>query len=369
VAGPRVRTANGTEIQRGADGRVREIHTPGGGLILHSPSGVRRVELTRPDGRIVVAIGHGGYIQRPMAFNGHPFIQRTYMVNGIATPRVYRSWAFGGRQYAIYQPLHFFRPEFYVWAFNPWPRAATYRWGWEAQPWSGYYAGYYTPYPSYAGPAFWLTDYVVSTTLAEAYQTHAGAPPVSYGPPAAMPDDARFAITREVQRELGQERVDQSMAGIYGPGAALPPPPLFTPNGPRTFLVAGDVPAYAGDVEVPLAEGAVLQLAATPAPGSEYAEVQVLASRGSACPRGSFVYVSTVDLQEMQNHMQATIDQGLEQMQPGHGMPGIPTPPPQTAGEADALYANAVQPDAAANDDINLAVREADQSEQGLGAL
>ena len=30
--------------------------------------------------------------------------------------------------------------------------------------------GLFPPYPQYAGPAFWLTDYLIATTLQEAYQ-------------------------------------------------------------------------------------------------------------------------------------------------------------------------------------------------------
>jgi len=336
---------------------------------MHSPSGVRRVELARPDGRVVVAMGHGGYVQRPMVFQGHAFVQRTYLVNGVAYPRVYRSATYGGRQYSIYQPIHYYRPEYYAWAGRPWAQPVAYQWGWETQSWSQYYGGYYRPYPSYAGPAFWLTDFVVSTTLAEAYLAHAGAPPLAGGLPIVMLDDARFAITREVQRQMGQESTEQAMvASLYGPGAASAPPPIFAPNGPKAFLVSSEVMAYAGGVEVPLSEGAVLQLSAPPPAGAEFAQVQVMANRDPACPRGSYVFVSTNDLQEMHNHLQGAVDQGLERMQ-GQGLGAIPAPPPQAVGTMKPAYANLVQPETTAVNDISLAVREADQAEQGMGTL
>ena len=359
------RGANGTEIHRAPDGRLREVHTAGGGVILHSPSGVRRVELERPGGGRVVAIGHGGSVQRPMMFHGQSFVQRTYVVNGIVIPRVFRPWSFGGREFSIYTPMHFYRPAFYSWAYSPWRRPVSYGWGWENRPWFGFYGGYFAPYPTYASPLFWLSDFVLSTTLEAAYLSHVGAPPVYYGA-APMSPEARQAIADEVQRTMNQERADQAQAASYGQGSVAPPPAIFSPNGPRTFLVAGEVSGYAGNQEVPLSEGAVLQLTATPSPSSEYAEVAVLASRNPACPTGSFLYVKTTDLQEMQNHMQATIDQGLDRLQSGKGLAGIPTPPPQAAGTVNAPFANEVAPDESALNALDAAIKEADQSEQGL---
>jgi hypothetical protein len=355
------------EVHRAPDGRVREVHTADGGVILHSPGGIRRVELVRHDGARVVAIGHGGYVQRPMAFHGHTFVQRTYVVGGVAYPRVYRPWAYGGREYHIYTPMHHYRPGFYSWAYNPWARPVVYRWGWEARPWYGYYGGYYAPYPTYASPVFWLSDFVLAATLEAAYVSHAGAPPAAYGAPAPMSPEARQAIADEVRRQMEQAKADQASAVAYGPGMTPPPPPIFAANGPKTFLVSTEVSAYAGNTEVPLAEGAVVQLAAAPSPGSEFAEVQVLASRGSACPAGSYVVVRTTDLQEMQNHMQATIDQGLDKMQSGQGVAGLPAPPAQVRGAVNADFAAEVHADSAALNDLDAAVREADQSEQGLG--
>jgi hypothetical protein len=366
AAVPVARTPKGLEVRRDPDGRIREVRTSDGGVIQHSPTGMRRVEILRPDGRTVVAVGRGGYVQRPLVFAGQAFVQRTYVMNGIAHPEVFRSWAYGGRQFSMYQPSHYHQPEFYAWAHDPWARPADYQWGWETQPWYGYYGGYCRPYDTYPSPAAWLTDHVVSSTLAAAYLTHGAESTVNYEPVSVMPPEAKYALTEEVQREIAQEQVDLNIVNVYGPGVFPPPPAIFAPNGPTTFLVSAEATAYSGDQEVALTEGAVIKLAAAPSPSSGYVEVQVLASPSHTCPRGSFVFVSTTDLQEMQNHMQATLDQGLDRLQSGQSVAGIPAPPPKAAGTVNAPFANAVQPDTAVLDDVGLLLLEADQAEQEL---
>ena len=317
-----VHPRGGGEIQRTPSGAIREIHTPGGVVIRHSPSGVRHVEVVRPGGRLIVSTGAGrsGYVQRPLVFHGQSFVQRTYVHNGVAYARVYRPWSYGGREYHIYAPTHYYHPSFYTWIFNPWARPISYRWGWYGRPWYGYYGGYFSPYPVYVSPAFWLADFIVATTLESAYlaqNASAGSPPVIYDSSSAMSPEAKQAIADEVRRQMEQNRSGD-------PGLASAPPALFSAQGPKVFMVSGDVMANSGNQECPLVEGDVLQLVETPAPGSEWARVRILASRGSSCPRGSTVFVGTVALQEMQNHMEATREQGMDKLQYDQGKDGIP---------------------------------------------
>ncbi len=338
-------------------------------MIRHAPSGVRRVEMVRPGGRVIVAnaTGRSGYIQRPLQSHGHAFIQRTYIFNGVSRAQIYRPWSHGGREYNIYAPSHFYRPSFYIWAYSPWSRPIHYRWGWHSRPWYGYYGGYFTPYTTYVSPSFWLADFLIAATLETAYlaqNASISAPPIIYNSTTGMTPEVKEAIAEEVRRQMDQARADQAAAQYSGQVSA--PPPLFSDRGPRVFLVSDSLMGYSGNQECPLAEGDVLQLAETPALGAEWADVKVLSSRGSHCPRGSYLSVRTVDLQEMQNHMQATVDLGMAKLQANQGRDGLPALPAQALGTVNASYAEGIQPDPEAQSELARAVKEANQSEQEI---
>ncbi len=338
-------------------------------MIRHSPSGVRQVEIVRPGGRLIVAnaTGRSGYIQRPLESHGHVYVQRTFIFNGRPQARIYRPWAHGGREYQVYLPHHYYRPGFYVWAYNPWPRPVYYSWGWQARPWYGYYGGYFTPYPRYASPAFWLADFMIAATLESAYlaqNASMNAAPITYTASNAMTPEVKEAIADEVRRQMDQAKADQAATRNGGQDSA--PPPIFSSNGPKVFLVSSGLLAYAGNRECPLVEGDVLQLTETPALGAEWAEVKVLASRGSSCAKGSFISVKTMDLQEMQNHMQASVDRGMAKLQADQGKNGIPALPAQDIGTIKASYTDDIHPDANAQSELTQAVKEANGSEQDI---
>jgi hypothetical protein len=113
-------------------------------------------------------------------------------------------------------------------------------------------------------------------------------------------------------------------------------------------------------------EGDVLQLTETPAVGAEWVDVKVLASRGSSCAKNSYVSVKTMDLQEMQNHMQASVDRGMAKLQADQGKNGIPALPAQAIGTVKASYTDDIKPDANAQSELSLAVKEANSSEQDI---
>jgi hypothetical protein len=329
---------------------------------------VRRVEIVRPGGRVIVAnaTGRAGYVQRPLVVQGHTYVQRTYLYEGRPQAVIYRPWSYSGREYQVYMPRHYYHPGFYVWAYDPWPRPVRYGWGWHARPWYGYYGGYFTPYPVYAGPAFWLTDFLIAATLESAYlaqNASVSAPPVTYSQSTALSPEVKDAIAEEVRRQMNQAKAEQA-AQNAGPGSA--PPPIFSSNGPKVFLVANSQMAYAGNQECPLMEGDVLQLLATPALGAEWAEVRVLSSRGSSCPKGTVLAVRTTDLQEMQNQLRASMEAGMTKLQSEQGREGIPALPPQAMGTVKASYSEGLEPDPEAQRELANAVREANGAEQAL---
>jgi hypothetical protein len=93
----------------------------------------------------------------------------------------------------------------------------------------------------------------------------------------------------------------------------------------------------------------------------------VLSSKGGKeCPKSSTVTVQVSDLQEMQNHMRETIDQGLQDLKAKQGKGGLPAAPPSAQSEpSSALYASAAPPpETNAAQDIQQQTQEADQAEK-----
>jgi uncharacterized membrane protein len=93
----------------------------------------------------------------------------------------------------------------------------------------------------------------------------------------------------------------------------------------------------------------------------------VLASKGGQeCQKNSTVTVQLTDLQEMQNQMRATIDQGLQELQAKQGTGGLPQAPPSAqAKPTQTEYASiAPPPDPKDAADLQQQVQQADQSEK-----
>ena len=90
----------------------------------------------------------------------------------------------------------------------------------------------------------------------------------------------------------------------------------------------------------------------------------VLASKTQECRKGSTVSIALADLQDMQNHLRETIDQGLGEVQshPG-GLPALPESA-QAAPVVAPFAAIAPPPDPNAAAEINGQVRQADALEQ-----
>lgn len=359
-----VHTKGGGDVVRGANGSVREVHTPGGAVIHHAPDGGRRVEVSRPGGRVVVASARGrsGYVQRPLVVNNRSFVQRTYVVHGVSYARVYRPYVWGGVSFHVYTPYRFYRPAFYSYVFSPWARPVYYGWGWNASPWFGFYGGWFTPYPVYASPSLWLTDYLIAQTLQDAYQARvdaaASVQAQNYSATPLTPD-VKQAIADEVRRQLDQEK-----GGINSTTDG--PPPLFSNNGTSVFVVSSALSVNSQAGECPVTEGDVLQMNGPPAQNSTYANVVVLASKGNDCRKGTTVSVALNDLQEMQNQMRATVDQGLGDLQSKQGQNGLPTLPAGAAAPPDNAFGNQVQPDANVQSELTQVASEADKAEQDV---
>ena len=190
--------SNGSVVRTRANGNRSDLHDAKRGMDIHTGlNGNRKISVERADhSRIVTERGgRGGYVQHPYTYHGHEFSRRSYYYNGRGYNRYYRGYAYHGGYLNVYAPAYYYAPGFYGWAYNPWPAPIVYSWGWEATPWFGYYGGYFAPYPVYPSAALWLTDYLVSTSLAAAYQEQVDTQSVA----ATIPPGGSPLLTPQVK--------------------------------------------------------------------------------------------------------------------------------------------------------------------------
>jgi hypothetical protein len=354
--------ANNTQVHYNSTGQPAVVRTRDM-TIVHSPTGVRQVVVERPDRTVIVTNNAGhGFVAHPYVVNNVTYVQRTYYVGGAPFVRVYRPFVFGGITLNIYTPRRYYAPVFYSWAYNPWAGPVVYNWGWNGSPWVGFYGGWFTPYPSYANATFWLTDYLIATSLQDAYQDRmaAGGDMQPYGAAVTpLSPEVKQQVADEVRVQLNEERAEAS-----NPNGPPPAPDFLTDNTSHVFVVSSSLFLMGnGNSECPVSEGDVLQLARPPLPGSAYADAVVLASKRGECRRGNTVSVGITDLADMQSQMRATLDRGLGELQKHQG--GLPAPPPSAEGPAiEPDYAAAAPPpDSNVSNELNQQAQASKQAE------
>jgi len=366
------------------NGKISDVHNPRTGMNVHNGlNGNRAVMVERPDhSRVFAERGRPGYVQRPYSFHGQNFARRTYFYNGHEYSNFYRGYSFRGVYLNVYAPGLYFRPAFYGWAYNPWAVPITFAWGWGPNPWFGYYGYYFQPYPVYPSAAYWLTDYMVSQDLATAYAAQQqggevdGAPMAAGGQPVLTPE-VKQQIADEVKEQLAlenqeaaqntQQNTQQQDVDPGSSGVAR----MLSDGRAHTFVVGSALDVVdASQTECSLSDGDALALSGGPQPADATSvDLLVLASKGGQeCANQDTVTVAVGDLQEMQNHMRETIDQGLQQLQAKQGTGGIPALPPSAKGQpAEAQYAAvAPPPDPNAGAEIQQQVQQADQAENAV---
>jgi len=338
----------------GAQGHM--VSRTGNTTVYRAPGGERRIVHRLPGGGVAVTnvSGHG-YVQRSVTVRGNVFVQRTYYVGGHPQARFYRPYFYHGVRFAVYAPLRFYTPGFYAWAYRPWGAPVYYNWGWAGRPWFGFYAGYFAPYPSYASPNLWLTDYLLATTLQEAYQermdaaaaANAQVPPADAAAPGGqviLTPEIKQVIADEVRQQLARESADSQSVQAPQPTAPNPepavatPPPALSPNVQHIFIVSSVVVVSADGQQCAVTQGDVLQLD----PAAQYPDptnARVLASKTTDCQTGKAVQVALADLQEMQNHMREMLDQGLGELQNRQGQRNLPTISASLRTQTPAPYA------------------------------
>jgi len=181
--------------RRLADGSVmRDTHLAGGGRVREFSRG--------PVGSQVHVVRYGNALSGTVERTIRPGLtSRTFISGGrVLYTRAYQShvWHQFGRTFAYeaYVPAVRYPATYYAWALAPWPHPVTYAWGWRVQPWYPMYGALFMPYPVYASPDLWMTDYILSQNMQSAYQAQIAAPAaqsLAAGAPAAPAANAGFA--------------------------------------------------------------------------------------------------------------------------------------------------------------------------------
>ena len=260
---------SGSAIERRPNGKVSDVHDAKRGMDVHEGlKGGRKTAVTKPDGtKMMSEKGRAGYIQKPFSYKGHQFGRRAYFYHGRESTRFYRSYDYRGVFVDVYAPYFYYGPGFYGWVYNPWAQPIGYGWGWGGAAWVGYYGFYFSPYATYPGAAFWLTDYVISQDLAAEYQAEVdsqslAAAEAAGGGPELTPD-VKAMVATEVRNDLALENAEAQQTAQ---GADVDPGSsgiarLLSDGQPHTF-VTGDaldvVDATGG--ECALSAGDVLEM-------------------------------------------------------------------------------------------------------------
>ena len=374
---------------------------------IHNNLGGSRTIVSVHNNVRVVNVGHGGYVQHPY-FNrgGHAYYSRTYYQGGAYRTAVYRGYYYHGFQYYGYHPGFWFHPGFYGWGLRPWGFGVSWGigfggWGWGGAPWYGYYGGYFAPYPVYPSPAFWLTDYLISENLQAAYAARAeanaeanaaandAAAAAASNPgadssgaaanagPVALTPEVKEAIAEEVKAELAAQQ-QQAAAEAANPQVAAPAvsasgdpsaqapaaaqnevPPALDPA-QRTFVVDNDITVVSDGQECQLTGGDVITRLTDTPDADNKVTASVSASKKSECAAGKSVLVSVEDLQEMHNHFEEQLDNGMKALAEKQGTGDMPKAPDTGVTESDIP---APKPDTSAAKDLSDQAAAADQTE------
>jgi len=361
------------------NGQIRSINR-NGMHIEHGLNGSRRIESTRNGAHIVTTGRNSGYVQRPyVTRGGRSYVSRTTVVNGRVYTGVYRSYSYHGYCcYYGYHPAFYYGAGYYGWAYNPWAAPVYYGWGWGGAPWYGFYGAYFAPYPVYPSAAFWLTDYLISANLQAAYAaraaasagansggdaTDAAAQPQAGASTDASADNSgsvalspevKAAIAEEVKAQLAAEQAaakpaaaggqDQATQASASQGSEEVPPALDPAR--RTFVVASDLAVVGDGQECQLTSGDVITRITDTPDDDRKVTVSVSASKKTDCAAGKQVSVAVDDLEEMHNHFQEQLDNGMKDLASKQGTGGlpkapdtstvasdVPPPPPDTSAE------------------------------------
>jgi hypothetical protein len=338
-------------VRTNAQGHVTNIEARRPGLaggsiaINRSARGQRMVVTGRPGARVVSYGPHRGFVERSVV--GRPgYISRTYIVGGRSYAHVYRERHYHGLAYYGYVPGVYYGRGFYAWALTPWGAPVAYGWGGGfVAPWFGFYAGYFTPYGTYASPDLWLTDYLIGQNLRLAYESQqaGNADQAPQPSDAAQPNAANLSpevkalIADEVRQQLAAEKaaaLEPSSSVNQEPVSGSEPLPPALKQ--RFFVVSSnlDITTEANQA-CSLTPGDIIQRKGLDASADGGVAVEVVSSKPGDCAADSRAAVQLADLQEMHNQFREQLDSGLKTLadNQARGLPNAPAAAPRTVAE------------------------------------
>lgn len=388
-----MKTKSGAEARFGSNGKVAQIHS-GNTTIYHGSRGGRVVEShLRGGGRVVSYGGHRGFVERPFNRGGRAYMRRSYYYGGRRYAAVYRGYYWHGNPYYGYVPGYYYGAGFYGWAYNPWVTPVSWGWGWGGSPWYGYYGYYFAPYPVYASPAFWLTDYLLAENLRASYeaqqaaaaanaqaQAEAAPPPAADSNAVVLTPEVKQAIADEVRAQIEAEKAAAASPNATAPvaaeanaaPAAAAPAAAAAPSGGdqlpdalnpknRTFVVSNTLAEQTDDgTACSLSSGDVLTRIGDTPDANQSVKVLVTSSQNSDCATGTQVAVSVQDLQDMHNDFRQKMDSGLQSLADNQGKKGMPASP---APGKKAVPEGTAKPDDDADKQLDQADQNADKTE------
>lgn len=362
---PRVYTTKQGATAEFRGNNVRTLTTPTGMRVTQV--GAQRQVVVRRNDRLIVANGRTrGFVQRDVVVRNQRLVQRTYYVNGVSYVHVYRPYVYRETIVNVYTPVRYYSPRFYAYAYSPWRNPVYYQWYWANDPWYDQYGrAYFAPYPVYAGPSLWLTDYMLAANFRDAYQSglDAGAR-MEAANAAPMDDNVKQLVSDEVQRQLQWER------GLPQTQNTELVSPLADQR-THTLIANTSLNAEAGGQECVITEGDVVQYDDAQQAHGPNADVRMLWSKPDDCPSGTVATLPIEQVQEMSNHMVETLNQGLQEYQSRQGQNGLPKLARDLNGSTQAPFAADLPPAdpnvadelqqqaAAADSEVSQAVEEA----------
>jgi len=207
-----------------------------------------------------------------------------------------------------------------------------------------------------ASPSMWqrLTDFIRSLMGQTPAESASPSPKTAVTVPASVAASAA-PITDVVKNKVAEEvqtQIDEEAREASGNGRNVEPKAgtggvveeLSRPS-QHVFVVASDIDLVDDNGRrCMISEGDVVQILSAADVESGTAPGVVLSSKGGVeCTQSAKVDISVGDLQEMQNHMRATIDQGLANTPKGAAEPTVtpafagaaPPPDPDTKSEIE----------------------------------
>jgi hypothetical protein len=328
--------------------------------IQHNLHGGRVIVSERNGERIMTTGGGRGYVQRAYVNrDGRSFYSRTYYDGSVYRVGIYRDYNYGGYHYYGYYPGVWYHPAYYGWAYRPWGAPVPWGvgpggWGWAGAPWYRYYGGYFAPYPLYSSAAFWLTDYLIAADLQAAYGAQAQgnadmaaaydqgqADYADQGLRAANSDSAMMSpeIKQEIADEVTAQLAAQQQQSSGGPSSGSSDgqaqasasangevPPALDPAR-RTFVVFNDMTVTSEGRDCELTAGDILTRITNTPDSDQKVTATVSATKKADCAIDKRVTVSVEALQEMRNHFDEQLNQGMKVLAQKQGTGGLPTAP------------------------------------------